>query len=49
MDSYLHDAESRPAQSEVQAMSEEEWFNATPDQMAEHISLDAPKTDYAIE
>ena len=30
-------------------MSEEQWANASPEQMAEHISLEGPKTDYAKE
>ena len=30
-------------------MSEEEWFDASPEKMAQHISLDGPKTDYQKE
>ena len=33
----------------VKPMSDDEWENASADKMAEHISLDGPKTEYAKE
>ena len=30
-------------------MSDQEWVDASPEQMAQHISIDGPKTDYARE
>ena len=30
-------------------MSEMEWMNASPEQMAQHISLEGPKTEYQKE
>ena len=30
-------------------MTDEEWLNASPEKMAQHISLDGPKTDYQKE
>ena len=35
--------------NELKPMSEEQWANASPEQMAEHISLEGPKTDFAKE
>ena len=33
--------------AQVEPMSEEDWFNADAAEMAQHISLDGPKTEYA--
>ena len=30
-------------------MSEEEWAEATPAEMAAHVSIDGPKTEFALE
>lgn len=41
--------EDREAASLAKPMSEYEWAEATPEEMAQHISLEGPKTDYAKE
>lgn len=39
----------QPLASHVQQMSEADWVEASPAEMAQHISLGGPKTDYAAE
>lgn len=47
--SNIKEEEVKNSTSLPEPMSDQQWYNASPEEMAEHISIEGPKTEYEKE